>query len=63
MEQEWKHVPSTGRYYFHGEDRKELVVGGDPPNCYYAVFQKGVEIGYGEGFKSIKAAKKAAEEV
>lgn len=63
MEQEWKYVASTGRYYRHGEDRKELIVGGKPPDCWYFVFQKGVEIGYRDGLESIEAAKSAAEAV
>ena len=65
MEQEWKYIASTGRYYLFGsdEDRKTRVVGGEPPNCYYIVFQKGEEIGYGEGLESIEAAKAAAEAV
>ena len=63
MEQEWKYVSSTGRYYRRGDDRKYLVVGGAPPCCWFFVFQKGAEIAHQEGLESIQAAQEAAEAV
>ena len=45
MENEWKYVASTGRWYYH----------------WYAVYQKGEEIAYEEGFETINKAKEAAE--
>ena len=61
MENEWKYVSSTGRWYYHGEKRKTLIAGGYAPCCWYAVYQKGEEIAYEEGFETINKAKEAAE--
>lgn len=63
MEQEWEYVSSTGRYYRRGDDRKYLVVGGEPPCCWFFVYQKGAEIAHQEGLESIQAAQEAAEAV